>query len=694
MERLLACLAGVLLCGIPAATVAQSVPPQALPIESFSKSDEFHGAKISPDGETLAIMLVKNGNSEISIIDLNEGNKVYGTLGDDNFEFSKFEWVTNTRLIYMLSEHYGDVSVSSATRQIPSVILEVPSATTRTASLTREIPSTAREIFAIDRDMRKQAMIFGYRPGAMSTGSYFKGREASRSYPTFISRLRNDDKQILISEQEWHEGSFNYFYDPDSKPRLTLLNVYTGAKKNLGAVPLGGAEVLVDNDGQPRFATGLDKESKPAVAWKPTPKDDWQTFVLPGFREGSIDPKLLGDDNETVFVIATPDKQTYAGLYRVGLKSLAIEKVFAFPDADIGELALDFTGRKIVGVIGHTDKPVYHWLDEKDPAALLYQALQRAFPKQSVRVTDTNADGRKAIVLVSSDTNPGDYYLFDTQTMKAMYLNAVRPWINPKRMRPKQSFTIKARDGLQLQGYLTRPVGAGPFPLVVLPHGGPDRVRDSWDFNLEAQLLANRGYAVLQVNYRGSGGFGIDFEEAGHREWGARMQDDLTDATRWALEQKVTTADRICIHGAGYGGYAALMGAIREPGLYQCAIGYLGIYDLELMHAKGDTHRMRSGRDYLDTVLGTDKEQLRARSPVFSADKIEIPVLLIQGKEDWRMEFEHARRMKAALEENNKSFEWTSLEREGDSFYDEKSRRELYERLLAFLDKHLMKAAH
>jgi dipeptidyl aminopeptidase/acylaminoacyl peptidase len=225
--------------------------------------------------------------------------------------------------------------------------------------------------------------------------------------------------------------------------------------------------------------------------------------------------------------------------------------------------------------------------------------------------------------------------------------------------------------------------------MVVLPHGGPHAIHDTWEFNPEVQLLASRGYAVLQVNFRGSGGYGMDFQSAGYREWGGKMQDDITDATHWAIEQKIAAADRICIYGASYGGFAALMSAAREPDLYRCAVGYAGIYDLELMYQSGDVPDSRTGVAYLERVLGSDVTRLRAQSPAWNAQNIKAPVLLIHGKADWRADYEQAERMKAALEKNNKKYEWLVLSREGHGIYDEDSRREVYERILQFLAANL-----
>lgn len=660
MRTLLAFLGGTLFLGVGLVSHAQNTAANKLPVELFARYDEFGRVRLSPDGETIAVATAKKRNATLSLIGLQD-SRSYGNLANDRHEFGNFEWVSNTRIVYTLSEYFGDVTV----------------------------PQNKGEMLAIDRDLKNHAMIYGYRErnAKLGAGDIKIMQQPSRAIPTIISTLRADDKKILIAEQKWREDADWFRYDPDVKPSLTLLDVYTGDKQNLGGVPLGGVDILLDSDNEPRFAAALNGKTSPTVVWKPSPKDAWKLLALPGFRAGSVRPRLF-DDDDSVFVTAAAMQESYAGLYRVNLKTQAIEKIAAFPEADIDTVVFDFSGRKIVGIIGYADKPEYRWFDDNDPAAQMYIALQRAFPKQNIRVNDTSADGKKAIVIAWSDTNPGDVYLFDSQTAKTRYLYSVRKWIDPKQMRPKEPFALKARDGLELHGYLTRPAVEGPYPLVVLPHDGP-ATRDYFGFDPLVQLLANRGYAVLQINFRGSSGLGIDFEAAGHGEWGGKIQDDITDATRWALDRKLSTPGRICIYGQNFGAYAALMGAVREPTLYRCAIGEAGIYDLELLYSKGDPHKIKSVRDYLDAALGADKAQLRTRSPVYNAQTIEIPILLIHGKEEWRADVEHAKRMQAALEKNKKSFESIALSREGQVMYDEDSRRVVYERVLAFLDKHL-----
>ena len=202
-------------------------------------------------------------------------------------------------------------------------------------------------------------------------------------------------------------------------------------------------------------------------------------------------------------------------------------------------------------------------------------------------------------------------------------------------------------------------------------------------------MLASRGYSVLQVNFRGSGGYGRAFESSGYGEWGASMQDDLTDATLWAIKEGFTEAGKVCISGASYGGYAAMMGAVREPDLYACVVAYAGVYDLKLMFEKGDIPSRESGLVFLRKVIGEDEEVLRQRSPVYNLDKVKAPIFIVHGKEDRRVDIEHAYRLRKGLEELGKPYEWLVKPKEGHGFYKPENQLEYFERILAFFDKYI-----
>ena len=306
-------------------------------------------------------------------------------------------------------------------------------------------------------------------------------------------------------------------------------------------------------------------------------------------------------------------------------------------------------------------------------------------------------DGKKILVSVTSDRNPGELYLYDRDTTKARFLMRNRQWLDPEKMAEVKPIKIRSRDGIDLYGYLTIPRGKSlksNLPLIVNPHGGPIGPRDNWNFNFEAQMFASRGYMVLQLNFRGSGGYGQAFQDLAHREWGGKMQDDLTDATLWAIKEGHADPKRICIYGGSYGGYASLMGVAKEQGLYQCAVGYVGIYDLPMMYTKGDIPERDSGRRYLERTIGRDQAELKARSPAELAHKIKVPVFLAAGARDVRAPPEHTEAMRDALIKAGNPAEVVIIQTgEMHGFYDEKNSLNLYTKMMAFFDKHIGKAS-
>ena len=661
-------VAAVLLSWLGVAAVASSQETTAspatavFPVDYFTRYDEIGLLELSPNGEFFAASTGKSGQYSLVVMSLKDRKIVGGVRMPNDATVQEFHWISNERLIYMPGVRFPG----------------------------RRFATPTGEIFGIDRDGKRQVHLYGSWGAPQQTGTRIKVRDATFADPQLLSTLHANGDHVLIAEYPWKLSGNKYFSDADAMPTYSRLDVRTGIKTKVGTAPLGGARLLVDNHDRVRFAVGRNGQQQLTVIWKARPEDDWSTLLLPDFDAETVKPQRFSSDDGSVYFTGAHDDEQYVALYRLDLASRAITKAAAFDSSDVGGVIMDFADRDIVGVRSLSSASEVQWLVPDDPAAKLYQSLLRGFTGQSVSIASTTNDGHVALVFVNSDVNPGEYYLFDTAQRKADLLVVSREWVDPRRMRPKEAIEVTARDGLVLHGYLTRPAGAGEHPLIVLPHGGPHGIRDDASFEGDVQLLANRGYAVLQINYRGSGGYGLKFEQAGYREWGGRMQDDVTDATRWAIEQKVAPADRICIFGASYGAYAALMGAAREPKLYRCAIGLAGVYDLELMLTSADVPRSRSGRAYLGDVLGDDKEQLHARSPVYSAKLIEAPVMLIHGEADWRADFEQASRMKAALERNGKTVEWLALAGEGHGIYDEKSRSEVYERVLAFLDRHLM----
>jgi len=302
-----------------------------------------------------------------------------------------------------------------------------------------------------------------------------------------------------------------------------------------------------------------------------------------------------------------------------------------------------------------------------DPFSDRFQrSLEHAFPGQSVAITSSSRDSRYFSVVVSSPRNAGSFYILDTETRVADLVDSMMPWLDPNEMADARALEVTAADGTKIEAFLTIPVdskGKAP-PLLVLPHGGPYGVRDSRRFDPLVQYIASWHIAVLQVNFRGSAGYGRSFLEAGYRERAKGIEDDIEAAVKRVVDEGLVDGTRMCIGGMSYGGYSAIISAIRNPDRYLCAVTISGVSDLPLqLHSTG-LWKTEEGRKELEKVYGdptTEYEQLIAISPAYRADEIEIPVLIVHGTEDLRVDVEHAYRLKAMLEAHGKPYSWYLL---------------------------------
>ncbi|MBL8630922.1 MAG: S9 family peptidase [Rhodospirillaceae bacterium] len=433
----------------------------------------------------------------------------------------------------------------------------------------------------------------------------------------------------------------------------------------------------------------------------PTDEDrrgDWKTV----FAEETEIPNLVvygASANEQALIIGTRMKSDYIALFEMSLKDGSIGKPLFEPDGvDInGVIADPYTGA-IVGASYIKDRTEQIFF-QNDLQAVLLAAKGALADWQTVVLKSWGRDRKAFVVYAEGTKSAGDYFVLDRSKGRMNFLARLRPDIKPESIAQVRAFTYAARDGVKIPAYLTLPPGtdAKHLPLVVYPHGGPSD-RDSMEFDYWAQAMASRGYAVLQMNFRGSEGYGEAFEAAGFGEWGGKMQDDVTDGLQHIIKEGVADPARVCIVGASYGGYAALAGAAFTPDAYKCAVALAGVTDLNraLSETIRDYGSYSTAFAYWSKSIGDrdeDKAKIAARSPINAVDKIKADVLLIHGQLDTVVPFAHSQRMYDALKKEGKSVEFVKLDGEDHHLSKPKTRTEMLKAVEGFLAKHLGGAA-
>jgi dipeptidyl aminopeptidase/acylaminoacyl peptidase len=648
LRRTAAALATLSLSAQPVLAAASDPPP----LEDLLRPPNFDQLRVSPSGRWLSTLRIQGEEEALAVLRTDTLEPLSVRHFGERTGIADYLWVNDERLLLRPARRF--LGVTDA---------KVPTG----------------EIIGIDHDGRGVRPVFGYNAGGR------RGGETIDAAGRVIDRLPEDERHVIVQSSGYEDrGTFNEAWRMD---------VRDGGLQRLAISPLREGTFVTDTDGAVVLVTGSDDEAMQS-AWYRPPGEDWFEEVANQADSGGelvpLHPWDTDADGDRFLAWDATDGDT-RGISAWNPATGDRELLFRHPavDAQSPEIGRDGAAYA-VRYVDHY--PKYHYLDPQHPDAVLHRQLRGAFPQQDVSLVDFSADGTLAVALVHSPRDPGTYYLVDTTRPAFLHKLPRAPWIDPARMAPRQPVAIETRDGVEVRGYLTepaRPEGAPPPPLVVRVHGGPHGVYDTWAWDAGSQVLASRGYAVLQVNFRGSGGRGTAFETAGHGGWGTVMQDDVTDAVRWAIDSGTADPDRLCIMGGSYGAYSALVGVVREPDLYRCAVGIAGVYDLELMFGSGDLRTNIAGQNFLERVLGDDTEELRRRSPVHNAERIEAAVLLAHGELDRRAPIAHAERMRDALEAAGNEPVWIYEPREGHGFFDPENVVDYWSRVLAFLDAHI-----
>jgi len=649
--------------GILLALVGTHALHAEVPLADFARHEQYRDVRISPDGDYLAASVLIDGKAALSLIRMSD---MHGTnvRPRGNSELAQFWWVAPHRVMYTVGASVGQL----------------------------EAPVPTGELYAVNADGTGGGIIFGARMGGQ--GARHSRGMRRLAYGDLIDDLPDNPRQALIASYAENNSARGFPRSVSSNgvfPEVFRIDLYNGTTYPVTTSPLRNAQFLTDNHSVVRFAYGPDIDQAMKVWYRAGDSKPWQ-LVLDENKEHVPSTPLAFNRKEDAVYFDCAGSHDVGGICLWDVATQKMRTLWSGTEVGASELVRTLDNDDIVAIRSMPGRIATKLLDENAPEAKLLVSLAQQFPGQDARITSHTRDGRKAVVLVDSDVDPGQYYLYDADSRQLSFLFARRPWIKPGQMAPMEPIALKARDGLALHGYLTRPPGkadARNLPLVVLVHGGPYFVRDRWGFDATVQALASRGYAVLQVNFRGSGDYGIDFVHAGFREWGGKMQDDLTDATHWAVAEGIADGKRICIFGGSYGGYAALQGAVREPDLYRCAIGYVGVYDLRLMTSRGDIPQSVFGENYLKMVLGSDETLLWERSPIAHIDRLKAQLMLIVGGADVRVPPVQGENLHAALNKAKIEHEWIYERTEGHGFYDEGHLKDMLGSVLRFLDRNI-----
>ena len=627
-------LAGMLLVAVGCGEKAQ--PPEKegrlIPRRDFFRNPEKTGFKISPNGEYLSFLMPWEHRLNIFVQKIGEEQATRITEATQR-DITDYLWANDQRLIYLMDRN-GDENYRA---------------------------------YGVDRD-----------------GAGFKELTPFENVRVRIIDEREDIKdELLIGMNKRDPKLFDAY----------RLNIFTGALKMVGENPGNIAGWMADNAGQLRVAVTSDGVNE-TLLYRKTEADPFRAIVTTNFKD-TLEPLFFTFDDQQLYVSSNlgQDKQE---IYRYDIeRGKLLDRIYGNPDVDVDVLLRSKARKVITGVSFFTDKRHYHFFDQDRKQ--MQETLERQLPGYEVVAGEGgrnlhSKDETKVIVRTYSDKSLGAYYLYNRKTGKLQKLADVSPWLHEAELADMQPVQYQSRDGLTIHGYLTLPRGMAPqkLPVVINPHGGP-WARDHWGFDPEVQFLANRGLAVLQMNYRGSTGYGKAFWQAGFKQWGLKMQDDLTDGVQWLTKQGIADPRRVGIYGGSYGGYATLAGVTFTPNLYACGVDYVGPSNLFTLLATFPPYWGLERQKFYEMVGDPvkDKALLTEVSPLFHADRIRAPLFVAQGAHDPRVKKAESDQIVAALKARGIDVLYMVKENEGHGFHNEENRFDFYRTMEDFFGKYL-----
>lgn len=625
-------------------------------IKDFVGHPAYGTARISPNGDYLAVTVDTGDQDVLTILRTSDLKILKINQLPEKKSVGQFQWISPNRVMFNAVKKMGGYA----------------------------LPFSLGEWYAVNAD-GSQAVPVIFRGTRDATQ---RGKAVGFESFSLLDRLKTDDRNVIM--QARYPRS-----DEGAGTEVVRVDTISGRRTSLGRAPKSNCSIALDAAKEPRFAVCSSTRDETGEYDERTElyRRDGQiwTLVNASKSDGKHLSVIRTTDNGTVYA-EEDDGKAPGAIGTLDTATGEFTRLFADPISEISQVIWSTDNNSMIGVVTDAGAPKVTLIDEAHPDAELYTSLSSAFPGEKVDFSSYTDDGRKILVSVYSDANPGELYIFDRDSGKARFLMSRMGHIDKKKMASIRPFSFTARDGRLIHAYLTIPNGSDGknLPLIVNPHGGPIGPRDNWGFNSETQLFASRGYATVQVNYRGSGGFGKEFQDAGHRQWGQGIQNDILDATHWVIDNGYADRDRTCIYGGSFGGYSSLMAPIREPGLFKCTFGYVGVYDVDMMFKRGDIPESNFGQRYLRRTHGTDPQSWAENSPARRAAEVKIPVYLAAGARDVRTPPEQTELMnKALIAAGNKPEGMIIQSGEMHGFYGNDARINLYTEMLDFFNRHI-----
>ena len=535
--------------------------------------------------------------------------------------------------------------------------------------------SDDRIIFTKDQGGDENTHVLSVKPdgGGLIDHTPFEKVQAS-----VIDILEDRPEELLIQNNKRNPQIFDVY----------LLNTTTGEMTMVAENPGNITGWITDHDGKIRAALTSDGVNT-SLLYRDTENDKFRTVITTNFKE-TLSPVLFTFDNKSLYCLSNLGRDKTALVEFDPVTAKEIKVIYENPDVDISGLDYSKLRKVLTVVYFETDKPQKHFLDAEFEQ--IDSKIKSQIPNYTFQITRKSKDETKLLAYVTSDRYDGGYFLYDVKSGEFKKLADFKPWLKEENMAEIKPVTYQSRDGQTIQGYLTLPKGyvAKNLPVEINSHGGP-WARDSWGFNPEVQFLANNGYVVLQMNFRGSTGYGRKFWELSFKQWGRTMQDDISDGVKWLVDQGIADPKRVAIYGGSYGGYATLAGLTLSPELYAAGIDYVGISNI-FTFMNSIPPYWEPYRKMLYEMVGdpkTDSLMLAEVSPVFLVDKIKAPLFIAQGANDPRVNKAESEQMVEALKKRGIEVEYIVKDNEGRGFYNQENQFDFYRSMLAFLDKHL-----